>query len=111
MSTRLEFYLSTRGKEVKIEHGTPSGYRHGCRCDECKAANREQQQAARDRRLNRPIPEHVHGTWNGYANYNCRCDRCLDACRARYPEAAAYREVNRDKLNERRREYYKESGK
>lgn len=61
-------------------HGTINAYSyHGCRCDRCKAAQKESVAAARDRRQNGEIPEHVHGTENGYSNYRCRCDRCKDA--------------------------------
>lgn len=108
---RLEFYTNPRGEKVPIKHGTPMGYLRGCRCSECKEANRESRRKARERRLNRPIPEHVHGTWNGYANYNCRCMECLNACRARYVDDAAYRKQNREKINQRRREYYRRVGK
>lgn len=85
-----------------------SGYRKGCRCDECKQAERERWQRSRDRRRNGPVPEHVHGTWNGYSNYGCKCLDCLEACRAQYEKAAEYRAANRDKISERRRKYYLE---
>lgn len=30
----------------------------------------------RKRARSRPIPDHVHGTLNGYSNYACRCEFC-----------------------------------
>lgn len=108
---KVDFRYNKSGDRVALRHGTPTAYRYGCRCDVCRDSYREQSRKARERRLSRPIPDHVHGTWNGYSNYSCRCELCLEACRQRYPDAAAYREVNRERINNRRREYYKESGK
>jgi polyferredoxin len=45
----------------------------------------------------------VHGTWNGYSNYACRCAKCLEACREKYDYAAAWRKANRKELNMRQR--------
>jgi uncharacterized C2H2 Zn-finger protein len=59
---------------------------------------------ARERRINGPKPVHVHGTWNGYNNWGCRCDKCLEACRSTYDYAAAWRRVNRAELNDKQRE-------
>lgn len=28
-----------------------------------------------------PVPDHVHGTANGYGNYGCRCPDCREAHR------------------------------
>lgn len=108
---KLDTWTNARGKTIKIVHGEAKSYDKGCRCDECKEAFRERAREAKGRRLSRPIPEHVHGTWNGYSNYNCRCPRCLAACQAKYPDSAAYRQANRARLNERRRSYYRETGK
>jgi 5-methylcytosine-specific restriction endonuclease McrA len=64
-----------------------------------------------------------HGTVNGYTYHRCRCDRCGEAKRAAdraYYEAnrepflaqrAGYKLVNRDRLNEQRREYYAKTRK
>lgn len=27
------------------------------------------------------IPDRVHGSWNGYTNYRCRCAGCVQAAR------------------------------
>lgn len=109
-----------------MKHGTVNGYNnHHCRCEPCtkakrdynndyrkrknaeaKAANRKTQaQEARLRRRKGPIPGHVHGSWNGYSNYGCKCDRCLEACRARYPKSKEWRDANREYLNEYQRQY------
>lgn len=111
MGVKLDTWTTARGEVVPIIHGEARGYDKGCRCDECKAAYRERAREAKERRKSRPIPEHVHGTWNGYANYDCRCSRCLAACQQKYPDSAAWRQANRERLNQRRREYYKETGK
>lgn len=92
--------------DPKLPKGV-SGYRKGCRCDECKQAERERWQRSRERRLTGPVPAHVHGTWNGYNNYGCRCDECFAACQAQYGRAAEYRAANRDKIAARAREYYR----
>lgn len=66
-------------------HGTGGGYTNWyCRCDDCKAANRDSQRRRRLARRQRPVPDHVHGTDNGYCNYYCKCTDCCAAHRARY---------------------------
>ena len=62
-----------------MKHGTNSGYSKGCRCDDCKSANKAYRKAWAERRR-ASIP---HGTTNGYANYGCRCDPCKAAHSAR----------------------------
>lgn len=82
----------------------PEGYVHfKCRCPECSAAYQALGDSPRQRRLNGPTPIHVHGTWNGYSNYGCRCDRCLEACRAKYGYGVAWRKANRGYLRDRKR--------
>lgn len=54
-------------------HGTLTRYQyHGCRCDECRRANREKQAALKGK----PAPTH---SVSGYRNYGCRCDVCREA--------------------------------
>lgn len=53
------------------QHGTRSKYQAGCRCDDCRRANRESQ-----RRLKGRQPP-SHG-YSGYKNYGCRCQVCKD---------------------------------
>lgn len=69
---------------VPLTHGY-SGYRRGCRCSECRAAN-----AARSlhRRSRGEAPEQAHGTRGGYNNYGCRCAPCTAANSA---ASAAYK--------------------
>lgn len=58
-------------------HGTPSAYNKGCRCDECKEANRLRcAKSAAKRRARSDVP---HGTVTGYRNWACRCDLCKAA--------------------------------
>lgn len=40
---------------------------------------RPQRDAFRKRRGDKPIPDHVHGSANGYENYGCRCVPCTQA--------------------------------
>lgn len=62
-------------------HGRPTGYRIGCRCDDCRAAKRAETAAVRANREARALPpgDPRHGTPNGYTNWRCRCDRCRAA--------------------------------
>lgn len=55
-------------------------YNEGCRCEECKRANRESHRQAQVLRLERPFKEVPHGI-NGYRNYGCRCPVCTEANR------------------------------
>lgn len=88
---RMERSAALDAGKATVQHGTNNGYlNYLCRCDECKAANREyQKQQVKDRRA-RETPEHVHGTASGYTNYGCRCDLCKGAIReyARKRQAA-----------------------
>lgn len=54
-------------------HGTRYHYMYyQCRCEPCRAANREYQRGLKGR-----TPS-THGV-SGYANYGCRCDVCREA--------------------------------
>lgn len=64
-------------------HGTYSGYTRGCRCAECKQAQRDYVADYRER------VEVVHGTSAGYTTGGCRCDDCKQAQRA-YQMKAKY---------------------
>lgn len=55
-------------------HGTKSRYGHGCRCVECKDAQRLNMTA---RRRKKQAP--THGTRSGYFNHGCRCGACAAA--------------------------------
>lgn len=72
-----------------LEHGTTTGYNtHGCRCDQCRAANAAYSRSlAARKRAGEPVRECsrapiTHGTTRGY-NRGCRCDDCR-AARRRY---------------------------
>lgn len=55
------------------KHGTRSSYVHaGCRCDECRAAQRAYMRTLRGR----TPPTH---SYSGYTNYGCRCAVCTQA--------------------------------
>ena len=57
-------------------HGSERGYAAGCRLFCCRRAHNEYTQARKAERIARGIPEQVHGTPNGYNNYDCRCAPC-----------------------------------
>ena len=57
-------------------HGTDLGYQAGCRELCCRVAHSEYNARKKAERIALGIPERVHGTPNGYKNYDCRCDRC-----------------------------------
>lgn len=59
--------------------GTPNAYNQGCRCGLCKAHHAHRCAEQKRARLLKPIPDHVHGTYGGYANWDCRCDGCSAA--------------------------------
>jgi hypothetical protein len=65
-------------------HGTVTGYRYGCRCADCGAANTAEARAGRARRaaaLGTSSPQLVHGKKSTYVNHRCRCQECVDAQR------------------------------
>jgi uncharacterized protein YcbX len=79
-----------------MKHGTHYGYNMGCRCEECRVAERETQRAYRARKRLRPVPAHVHGTAQGYQGWYCRCDECREVQRAymrQWKKNAASRET------------------
>lgn len=62
-----------------MKHDLSTYNNKGCRCDICRAANRAASAAFRERHASEPVPDHVHGTENGYCNYRCSCERCRRA--------------------------------
>jgi hypothetical protein len=44
-----------------------------------------------------PAPPEVHGTYNGYNNYRCRCEPCRQAASV-YLRARYRRRIRRDKV-------------
>lgn len=112
-------------------HGTPSMYNSGCRCDECRACQRDrakEQQAKRAAKVRAGVAVFEHGV-SGYRNWGCRCDECsaaharqcaaYDAHRREVdPESAAqrskeWRDANRDHVratnNQRFRDYQRKT--
>lgn len=75
-------------------HGRASSYKDGCRCSECREANRVYQAGANARRAEQSdaADRAGHGKRSTYANYRCRCDACRAANSAACRE---YRERRR----------------
>ena len=63
-----------RDGEKQIEHGTPNGYKLGCRCIVCKEAHAAW--VAEYRAKTRESKDFEHGTFKGYTVAGCRCDEC-----------------------------------
>lgn len=72
MSSRRERWLDPDDPR----HHTEKGYSAGCRQQCCKDAHTKYNRAMKVARIARGIPEHAHGTHNGYNNYDCRCTKC-----------------------------------
>jgi DNA-binding CsgD family transcriptional regulator len=62
-----------------VDHGTLLSYQRGCKCGKCRAANTEEGRRQRESRKSRETPEEIHGTFNGYQNWDCHCERCKAA--------------------------------
>lgn len=62
--------------ESDPRHGSENGYSAGCREFCCKRAHAQYNAKKKAERIARGIPEAVHGTLNGYANYGCHCVKC-----------------------------------
>ena len=61
-----------------IAHGTTASYwSRGCRCDDCRRANRDYQRT----HPGKDKDHDKHGTVTGYCYYACRCDDCREAQR------------------------------
>lgn len=78
--------------------GTESGYKRHRRngedaCDECKAARAAYQRGkvARRKLVAMEDPATPHGTFGGYNNHGCRCDRCRAANAAEFARSKAAR--------------------
>lgn len=76
-------------------HGHVNTYKAGCRCGDCREANRLYQNAANARRRMNPAAADLagHGKRSTYVNYSCRCQPC------RVASANAQR-VHRDRRKE-----------
>ena len=62
--------------EYDPRHNTENGYQAGCRQECCRVAHRLYAAERKRARIAAGIPDVIHGTANGYTNWDCRCDRC-----------------------------------
>lgn len=76
---------------ARQEHGTPRTYKRGCRCDLCRAANKQRVLAWRAESYAKAIPPNAHGRASTYSNWGCRCAECTRAHSARCAEYARRR--------------------
>lgn len=87
--------LTTRRKRGdECAHGTRSKYQTGCRCDECREANRLYIEAGRRAAGVQPQPrgpQTDHGTVARYENWQCRCSDCRAAVAAKAARLGAIR--------------------
>lgn len=69
--------LDDPDEDAEIKHGR-GGYRRGCRCEECREANRVHMAASRARRVQRgkEDPSLIPHGLGGYRNWGCRCETC-----------------------------------
>ncbi|WP_461712195.1 hypothetical protein [Streptomyces sp. DSM 41013] len=67
--------------DVPITHGRIVGYRRGCRCPECRAANTAAANRRKAERSKDPTAADRagHGKATTYCNYGCRCTPCKEA--------------------------------
>ncbi len=71
-------------------HGVRTTYVGGCRCDECRAANRTElrrHRAARHARLAADPTAAPHGLSSTYDHWGCRCQPCTGAHAERLRDA------------------------
>ncbi|MFD3516292.1 hypothetical protein [Streptomyces sp. NPDC058657] len=94
----LSAVLATQARQHDgIRHGTPYAYtKGGCRCDDCREANRKRCQASRQRSAADPsrADRAGHGKASTYKNHGCRCAECSAANTA---DVSAYRARRRVK--------------
>ena len=68
--------------ERLINHGATAYVHRRCRCDVCRAANRDRMQkqtASMRARLAAGEADVPHGRSSTYRNWGCRCRPCTDA--------------------------------
>lgn len=79
------------------QHGTRHAYNKGCRCKLCtEIATITHQRQIEDNRK-KSIPNHVHGTANGYRYWSCRCTPCT---RAHTADCKAFHDRRKNRLEE-----------
>lgn len=94
------------------QHGSPSAYKKGCRCSECRAGRAQRAQKQREGRARRRLRSEAaedsftHGL-AAYTNWGCRCAVCTAehsaACKG---VSQRWRERNPEEANERSRQSF-----
>lgn len=67
------------GERLDVPSHGPAGYNRGCRCDTCRASNRERTRKQRELGV---VPEGAHGLPSTRTNFGCTCEPCVEANRA-----------------------------
>lgn len=62
-----------------VEHGTFLSYQRGCTCQPCRDKNAEVAREAKKKRIEKGVPDSLHGTPTAYTNWDCRCQPCIEA--------------------------------
>ena len=62
-----------------VAHGTFLSYQRGCNCQPCKDVNTAKAREDKKRRIEKGVPDHLHGTPSAYSNWDCRCAPCTAA--------------------------------
>lgn len=65
---------------VTSDHGV-RGYKRGCRCDKCRAANTARHLELRRKRKEKLAEADITHGASGYINWQCRCETCTDGWR------------------------------
>jgi hypothetical protein len=69
-----------RFKHEPFQHGTPSMYSKGCRCEPCRECATAQKRLRRTTARLLGVPAGAkHGTASTYGVYHCRCELCARA--------------------------------
>lgn len=70
--------MTVSDPSAPVRHGW-MGYKRGCRCDECRAANTRMYKAGYERRRQRAATADFQHGASGYGNWGCRCETCTKA--------------------------------
>jgi hypothetical protein len=84
--------------DLEPEHGTHARYQSGCRCEDCREANRVRCLEYRRRAAANPaVADRAgHGRASTYKNLGCRCTPCREAGMAHQAKTRAARRTRQN---------------